>query len=109
MMRHGIGMFRSRSAGSMPGGDVHPLALDLLRQRNDDASLFRLKSWEEFAADSVPKLDFVFSVCDKAAQEVCSVWTGQPMTAHWGVPDPARVEGTEAERRYAFADVYRML
>jgi arsenate reductase len=109
MNRLGSGRFRAYSAGSMPSGKVHPYAIDLLRQANYDTAGLRSKSWEEFAQSGAPHLDFVFTVCDDAANEVCPVWPDQPMTAHWGVPDPSRVEGTEAERRYAFADTHRML
>jgi arsenate reductase (thioredoxin) len=107
--REGAGRFKAHSAGSHPKGVVHPYALDLLRKLNYPTSGFRSKSWEEFAGAQAPQLDFVFTVCDSAAAEVCPVWPGQPMTAHWGVPDPAAAEGTEAEQRLAFADVYRML
>lgn len=107
--RHGEGRFRAFSAGSHPSGTVHPFALDLLRQRGYDVAGARSKSWDEFAAAGAPKMDFVFTVCDDAANEACPVWPGQPMTAHWGVPDPSAVTGTEAERRFAFADTLRML
>jgi arsenate reductase len=107
--RLGNGKFKGYSAGSQPRGKVHPYAIDLLRQANYDTAGLRSKSWEEFAQSGAPHLDFVFTVCDDAANEVCPVWPDQPMTAHWGVPDPSRVEGTEAERRYAFADTHRML
>jgi arsenate reductase len=107
--RLGRGKFQSYSAGSMPTGKVNPLALNLLRKLDYDVSVLRSKSWDEFAATNAPKLDFVFTVCDNAANEVCPVWPGQPMTAHWGLPDPASVEGTEAERAFAFDDTYRML
>ena len=107
--REGLGKFKGYSAGSHPKGAVHPFALDLLKRLNYDVSHYRSKSWEEFAEPGAPELDFVFTVCDNAANEVCPVWPGQPMTAHWGVPDPAAAEGNEAERRYAFADTYRML
>ena len=105
----GIGKFRGFSAGSQPSGKVHPYALDLLRQLNYDTSTLRSKSWQEFAAPGAPELDFVFTVCDDAANEVCPVWPGQPMSAHWGLPDPSSVEGTESEKRFAFADTHRML
>jgi protein-tyrosine-phosphatase len=88
---------------------VHPFALDLLRKLNYRTEHLRSKSWDEFASPQAPKLDFVFTVCDNAAGEVCPIWPGQPMTAHWGIPDPASTEGTEAQRRLAFADAYRML
>ena len=107
--RLGTGKFRGFSAGSSPKGAVHPYALDLLRSQNYDVGSLRSKSWEEFAAPGAPEMHFVFTVCDSAATEVCPVWPGQPMTAHWGVPDPSAAEGSEAERRYAFADTHRML
>ncbi|HXQ13123.1 MAG TPA: arsenate reductase ArsC [Caulobacteraceae bacterium] len=107
--REGRGRFRAWSAGSMPKGEVHPQALNLLRSLHYPTEGMRSKSWEEFAGPGAPKLDFVFTVCDNAAAEVCPVWPGQPMTAHWGVPDPAAVEGTPAEIGAAFADTYRML
>ncbi len=107
--REGMGRFRGYSAGSMPTGKVNPLALNLLGKLNYDVSSLRSKSWEEFAGADAPKLDFVFTVCDNAANEVCPIWPGQPMTAHWGLPDPAAVRGTEAEKAFAFDDTYRML
>jgi arsenate reductase (thioredoxin) len=107
--RAGSGKFRAYSAGSQPLGHVHPLALNLLRRMNYDVSKLRSKPWDEFAATDAPKLDFVFTVCDSTAQETCPVWPGQPMTAHWGLPDPAKAEGSEAERAFAFDDCYRML
>ena len=85
------------------------MALDLLAKLNYDTGSLRSKSWEEFAKPGAPALDFVFTVCDDAAEEVCPVWPGQPMTAHWGLPDPSRAVGTGAERALAFADTYRML
>jgi arsenate reductase len=109
MNRLGIGRFKAYSAGSQPSGRVHPYALDLLRQLNYDTTTLRSKSWEEFTAPDAPHLDFVFTVCDNAANEVCPVWPGQPISAHWGVPDPSVAEGTESERRLAFADTHRML
>lgn len=109
MNREGLGRLKGYSAGSQPKGEVHPYARDLLAKLNYDVSGFRSKSWEEFAQSGAPELDFVFTVCDNAAQEVCPVWPGQPMSAHWGVPDPAAAEGNEAERRFAFAETYRML
>ena len=107
--RLGRGRFKAYSAGSQPKGQVHPLALQVLRLAHYDASGLRSKSWEEFATPDAPKLDFVFTVCDNAAKEVCPIWPGQPMTAHWGLPDPATAVGTEAERQLAFADAFRML
>jgi arsenate reductase (thioredoxin) len=88
---------------------IHPYALDLLRKNNYDVAGLRSKSWDEFAAPGAPEMDFVFTVCDAAADEVCPMWPGQPMTAHWGLPDPSRAEGKEAEKRLAFADTHRML
>lgn len=105
----GRGKFKGFSAGSQPRGAVHPFALELLKRLNYDVSALRSKSWNEFAAPGAPQLDFVFTVCDDAANETCPVWPGQPMTAHWGLPDPGAVGGTEAERRQAFADTHRML
>lgn len=109
LAREGAGHFKSSSAGSQPAGKVHPYALDLLKQMNHDVSKLKSKSWDTFAKPRAPKMDFVFTVCDSAAAETCPIWPGQPMTAHWGVPDPAAVEGTEAEMRLAFADTYRMM
>ena len=102
-------LFRAYSAGSTPRGEVNPVALNLLRKLNYDVSDLRSKSWEEFAGPDAPKLDFVFTVCDNAANEPCPIWPGQPMIAHWGLPDPDAVEGTEAERAFAFDDAFRML
>src|ERR1700745_4241950 len=107
--RAGEGKFRAYSAGSHPKGAVHPYARDLLERLHYDVSGLRSKSWSEFAVPEAPNLDFVFTVCDNAAAEACPVWPGQPMTAHWGVPDPAEATGTEAEIRFRFADVLRML
>ncbi|MEX4009531.1 arsenate reductase ArsC [Neoaquamicrobium sediminum] len=107
--RVGQGRFRAYSAGSQPKGEVHPFAIELLKGVNHDTSFARSKSWEEFATDDSPVMDFVFTVCDNAANEACPVWPGQPMTAHWGVPDPAAAEGTDAEKHLAFAETYRML
>jgi protein-tyrosine-phosphatase len=107
--RDGRGHFRAFSAGSQPKGQVHPYAIDLLRKLNCDVAGLRSKSWSEFAVSDAPQLDFVFTVCDNAAAEACPVWPGQPMTAHWGVPDPAAATGNEAELRLAFADALRML
>lgn len=107
--RVGQGRFRAFSAGSQPKGEVHPYTLDLLKTLNHDTAFARSKNWDEFALPGAPQMNFVFTVCDNAAAEACPVWPGQPMTAHWGIPDPAAVEGTEAERHLAFADAYRML
>jgi protein-tyrosine-phosphatase len=109
MNREGMGKFKGYSAGSLPKGTVNPHTLDLLRKLNYDASGFRSKAWDEFARSGAPRLDFVLTVCDTAANEVCPVWPGQPMTAHWGVPDPTVVRGNDAEQVLAFADTYRML
>jgi arsenate reductase (thioredoxin) len=105
----GAGKFRAFSAGSQPKGWVHPETLRLLQSLGYDTSRFRSKSWSEFADPGAPLLDFVFTVCDNAAGETCPVWPGQPMTAHWGVPDPAEARGTPAEIALAFKDAYRML
>ena len=107
--REGKGRFIGTSAGSQPKGEVHPFALDLLKKMNYPTDRLRSKSWEEFSQPGAPELDFVFTVCDNAAAEVCPVWPGQPMTAHWGIPDPAAAEGSEVERRLAFAEAYRQL
>jgi len=107
--REGKGKFVGYSAGSQPKGAVHPFAIDLLKKLNHPTDRLRSKSWDEFAVAGAPEMDFVFTVCDNAASEVCPVWPGQPMTAHWGVPDPAATEGSEPERRLAFADAYRQL
>jgi arsenate reductase len=105
----GGGKFRAWSAGSQPKGQVNPNTLTLLRGLGFDVSGFRSKSWEEFAKPDAPKFDFIFTVCDNAAGESCPVWPGNPMTAHWSIPDPAEVHGTHAEIAQAFADAYRML
>ena len=107
--RLGQGRFAGYSAGSLPSGCVHPIALDLLQKLNYDTSALRSKSWEEFTEPDAPQLDFVFTVCDNAANEVCPVWPGQPVSAHWGLPDPSAVEGNDSQRYYAFADTHRML
>ena len=107
--RAGQGRFRSFSAGSRPQGQVNPHTLELLRRSHYDVSGARSKSWLEFSKPNAPKLDFVFTVCDDAAAEVCPIWPGQPMTAHWGIPDPAKATGTEVEKQLAFADAFRML
>jgi arsenate reductase len=103
------GCFHAYSAGSHPKGQVNPHALDMLKRLGYDISQYRSKAWDEFAAPGAPPLDFVITVCDNAAGEVCPIWPGQPMTAHWGMPDPAAIEGTPSEIALAFADTYRML
>jgi arsenate reductase len=107
--RVGRGKFKAYSAGSHPKGEVHPFALQLLKSLNYNTDFARSKNWDEFATSGAPQMDFVFTVCDSAAAEACPVWPGQPMTAHWGLPDPAAAEGTEAEKHLAFDDAYRML
>ena len=97
------------SAGSHPKGEVHPIALELLKQVRLSTEGLRSKSWDEFAAPAGPPLDFVFTVCDNAAGEVCPYWPGQPMTAHWGVPDPAAVEGSDTEKWVAFRSAFMVL
>ena len=109
MNREGRGRFRAWSAGSHPNGEVNPSALGLLESLHHETDGLRSKSWDEFAGPDAPKLDFVFTVCDDAAAEVCPIWPGQPMTAHWGMPDPAAATGSPAEIAVAFADAYRML
>ena len=109
LAKEGEGRFRAFSAGSMPKGEVHGRSLDVLRSLGHDTEGLRSKSWEEFAGPDAPALDFVFTVCDNAAGEVCPVWPGQPMSAHWGIPDPAAVEGSDAEVHAAFFDAYRMM
>jgi len=105
----GAGTFRAYSAGSQPKGRVNPYTIELLESLDYDTSRFRSKPWHEFAKPGAPPLDFVFTVCDSAAGETCPVWPGQPMTAHWGVPDPAKAKGSPAEIALAFKDAYRML
>jgi arsenate reductase (thioredoxin) len=107
--REGRGRFKAFSAGSHPKGTVNPRTLDLLRKFNYDVSQMRSKSWAEFAKPGAPDLNFVFTVCDNAAGEACPLWPGQPITAHWGIPDPAAAQGSEAEIALAFKDAYRML
>ena len=106
---HGRGKFRAYSAGSFPKGEVNPLALELLERLDLPADGLRSKSWDEFAQPVAPELDFIITVCDNAAGEVCPVWPGHPVTAHWGLPDPAAVEGTQAERLLAFRETVRVL
>jgi arsenate reductase len=107
--RRGKGRFKAFSAGSHPKGAVHPLALALLERKGFPTEGLRSKAWDEFAQPGAPKLDFVFTVCDNAAGEVCPIWPGQPMTAHWGQPDPAAVEGTDLDKTNAFREAFRML
>ena len=109
LSRLGSGRFVAHSAGSQPKGEVNPHAIALLKSLNYRVDGFRSKSWDEFAKSGAPKIDFVFTVCDNAASEVCPVWPGQPVTGHWGVPDPAAAEGSEAVIAQAFSDAYRML
>jgi arsenate reductase (thioredoxin) len=106
LRRLGQGRFNAFSAGSHPAGSVNPYALELLKRLNHSTDGLRSKDWEEFAQPGAPEMDFVFTVCDRAAAEVCPVWPGQPMSAHWGFPDPAHFDGTEPEKRALFADVY---
>jgi arsenate reductase len=109
LRRLGQGKFRAFSAGSFPKGRVHPQALGIVEGLGCDPDDFRSKSWDEFAAPGAPPLDFVFTVCDNAAGEVCPIWPGQPITAHWGVPDPAEATGTDTEIALAFAETTRQL
>ena len=105
----GQGRFRAYSAGSHPRGTVNPYTIDLLKKNRLSTDGLRSKDWAEFARPGSPALDFVFTVCDQAAAEVCPVWPGQPMTAHWGIPDPAAVEGSEDDQRKAFFKAYNQL
>jgi arsenate reductase len=105
----GAGRFKGFSAGSQPKGQVHPYAIDLLASLGYPATGMHSKSWEVFSAAGAPHMDFVFTVCDSAAGEACPIWPGQPMTAHWGVPDPAAVEGSELEKRAAFREAFTAL
>ncbi|MEC9343453.1 MAG: arsenate reductase ArsC [Pseudomonadota bacterium] len=107
--REGKGNYKAYSAGSHPTGKVNPYAVELLRKLNYRTDFARSKDWEEFAGTDAPTMHFVFTVCDQAAAEACPIWPGQPMSAHWGVPDPAAASGTEAEIRLAFSEAYRML
>jgi arsenate reductase len=105
----GKGRFKAFSAGSFPKGEVHPHALTIVENLGFDPADFRSKSWDEFAAPGAPALDYVFTVCDNAAREVCPIWPGQPISAHWGIPDPAAVEGSETDMALAFAEACRQL
>jgi len=106
---HGSGLFRAHSAGSHPKGIVHPLTIDTLRAAGLPTANLRSKSWDEFANANAPKIDFVITVCDSAAGEVCPIWPGQPITAHWSFPDPAAFEGSEIERHAFFSEVFRQI
>jgi len=106
---YGMGRFRAYSAGSHPAGAVNPLTLDTLKIAKISTVGLRSKSWDEFVAPAAPKLDFVFTVCDNAAGEACPVWPGQPMTAHWGFPDPAAFKGSDAEKRAFFQEIFRQI
>ena len=105
--KEGVGQFRAFSAGSFPKGDVHPAALDLLRELNFPTEELRSKRWDEFAVEGAPQLDFIFTVCDNAAGETCPVWPGKPVTAHWGIEDPAAIEGEG--QRLAFWNAFRQM
>ncbi|MDX5445530.1 MAG: arsenate reductase ArsC [Zoogloeaceae bacterium] len=105
----GRGRFNAFSAGSFPRGEVHPMTLEVLEQLRFPTTGFRSKSWDEFTRPGAPQLDFIFTVCDSAAGETCPIWPGHPATAHWGIPDPAAVEGSEADRRKAFQDAALIL
>ena len=105
----GAGRFNAYSAGSQPKGVVNPFAIEALKLGDCPTDGYRSKSWEEFATPEAPKMDFVFTVCDSAANEACPVWPGQPMTAHWGIEDPAAVEGTDIEKLRAFNEAFRFL
>ena len=109
LTRLGAGRFRAVSAGSFPKGEVNPHTLPIVRSLGFGAGDFRSKSWDEFAAPGAPLLDFVFTVCDDAAGEVCPIWPGQPVSAHWGIPDPAAATGTDAEIALAFTEAARQL
>ena len=107
--REGAGRFIAHSAGSHPNGTANRFAISLLQREGFDTGFARSKSWDEFATPDAPKLDFIFTVCDQAAAEECPFWPGQPMSAHWGLPDPAAIQGSDAEKALAFADTYRAL
>lgn len=103
------GLFKGYSAGSFPKGQVHPMALDLLRQTGMPTEGLRSKSWDEFSRPGAPAMDYIFTVCDQAAGEMCPIWPGHPITAHWGLPDPAAASGSPAERALAFREAFRIL
>jgi arsenate reductase len=105
----GKGRFRGFSAGSFPKGQVHPLAIDLLKRTKLPSEGLRSKSWDEFAAPEAPPIDFIFTVCDNAAGEVCPIWPGKPMTAHWGIEDPAAADGSDADKAFAFQKALKEL
>ncbi len=107
--RYGEGRFHAYSAGSFPKGQVHPLSLELLRSLGWDTAMLRSKSWDEFTTPAAPVMDFVITVCDQAAGEVCPIWPGAPVAAHWGLPDPAAVDGGDAEGRTAFREAFALL
>ena len=107
--RRGKGQFRGYSAGSHPNGAVNPLALSLLKEMDYPTEGLRSKSWDEFASPSSPHFDFIITVCDNAAGETCPVWVGRPTTAHWGIPDPAAVEGTDIQKKAAFAQAFKLM
>ncbi|SLN50503.1 Protein ArsC [Roseovarius albus] len=107
--RESMGRFKGYSAGSNPAGEPNPYAIQLLENLNHDTSGLRSKNWDEFSGPDAPQMDFIFTVCDNAANETCPIWPGHPASAHWGLPDPAAVEGSDAEIALAFADTYRML
>jgi arsenate reductase len=109
LKKDGAPHFMAYSAGSQPKGAVNPFALKVLESYGYPATGFRSKSWEEFSSPDAPQMDFIFTVCDNAANEVCPIWPGKPITAHWGLPDPAAVAGGEEPRRLAFNDTYRAL
>ncbi|ACI91182.1 Low molecular weight phosphotyrosine protein phosphatase [Afipia carboxidovorans OM5] len=109
LAKDGAGRFRAFSAGSQPKGEVNPFALKVLRSFDYPVDGFRSKSWEEFAGPDAPVMDFVFTVCDNAAGETCPVWPGQPMTAHWGIEDPAAMEGSDIQKEAAFVAAFRYM
>ncbi len=109
LAREGADRFNSFSAGSAPKGEVHPQALALLAQLGHDTSGFRSKSWDELAGEGAPAMDYIFTVCDNAANEICPIWPGRPTTVHWGIPDPAAVTGSDAQVAGAFEESYRLL